>query len=93
MSGRAKRVLVYTVALLVAPLPVMPFERGTPAFVLSLVPCGLVIASASFYVLRGELRLKARGLLGNKLVASSFITLLFGAAMLVGAVVHLCVNL
>jgi hypothetical protein len=93
MSGRARRVLVYTAALLVAPLPVMPFERGTRAFVLSLAPCGLFIAVASFYVLRGELTLRARGLLGNKLVAASLITLLFGAALLAGAVVHMCVNL
>jgi len=48
MSERARRVLVYTVALLASPLPVMPFERGTRAFALSLVPCGLFIEEVRF---------------------------------------------
>ena len=93
MSGRAKRVLVYTVALLTAPLPVMPFEKGTREFALAVAACGLVLSLGSFYVLRGELRLKARGLLGAKLVATSVITLAFGAALLAGSVVYLVVNL
>jgi hypothetical protein len=89
MSGRAKRILVYTVGLLVAPLPVMPFEKGTPAFALSLVPCGLFIVAASVYVLRGELEFRSRGLLGLKLIAATLITLAFGAALAVGSVVYL----
>ena len=89
MSGRAKRVLVYTASLLAAPLPVMPYEKGTREFMLALAVCGLVLALGSFYALRGELKHKALGLLGNKLVASSAITLLFGASLLVGSVVYL----
>lgn len=89
MSGRAKRVLVYTAALLTAPLPVMPWERGTHEFALSLAPCGLILALGSLYALRGELRQQARGLLGQKIVAASGITLLFGASLLVGSVVYL----
>ena len=88
MSGRTKRVLVYTAALLTAPLPLMPWERGTREFVIALVPCGLVLALGSYYVLRGEWG-RPRGLLGNKLVASSSITLLFGASLFVGALVYL----
>lgn len=88
MSERARRVLVYTIALLASPLPVMPFERGTRAFALSLVPCGLFIVVASFYVLRGELRPGSRGLLGMKLIATTLITLVFGAALAVGSVVY-----
>ena len=89
MSGRARRVLVYTASLLAAPLPVMPYEKGTREFAFALAACGLVVTLGSFYVLRGELRLRARGLLGAKLVASSLITLLFGAALLAGSVVYL----
>jgi hypothetical protein len=89
MSGRSKRVLVYTVSLLAAPLPVMPWAKGTYEFVVSLVPCGVILALGSFYALRGELRLRARGLLGQKLVAASAITLLFGAALFVGSLVYL----
>ena len=89
MSGRGKRVFIYTVALLVAPMPVMPFERGTLEFAFSLIPCGLILAIASFYVAAGELRVSPRGLLGNKLLASSVITCLFGAAISVGAIVYL----
>jgi hypothetical protein len=89
MSGRAKRVIVYTAALLGAPLPVMPYVKGTREFALALVACGAILSLASFYVARGELQLKARGLLGNKLVASSLITLLFGLGMVIGAIIYL----
>ena len=88
-SGRGRRVIVYTAALLFAPLPVMPFERGTREFALALIACGTALALASFYVARGELRLKARSLLGNKMLASSIITLLFGALLVVGSVAFL----
>lgn len=89
MSGRAKRVLVYTVSLLVAPLPVMPYEKGTREFAFAVLACGAVLSLASFYVARGEMRLKARDLLGMKLLASSLITLLFGVTILVGSIVYL----
>jgi hypothetical protein len=88
ISGRAKRVLVYTASLLFAPVPVMPFEKGTRLYVLALMACGAILSLASFYVVRGELRLKARGLVGNKLLAASLITLLFGLSMLLGSVVY-----
>lgn len=89
ISGRAKRVLVYTVALLTAPLPVMPYAVGTREYALALAACGAILSLASFYVVRGESKLKARGLLGNKLLASSLITLLFGVGLLLGAIVYL----
>lgn len=89
MSGRGKRVLVYTASLLTAPLPVMPYVKGTREFALALIACGVILSMGSFYVARGELKLKARGLLGNKLVAASLITLLFGLGMLVGSLVYL----
>jgi hypothetical protein len=85
MSGRGKRVLVYTAALLCAPLPVMPYAPGTREFAAAVSACGAVLVAASFYVARGELRLRARGLVGTKLLASSLITLVFGLGMLVGA--------
>ena len=89
MSGRAKRVLVLTASLLAAPLPVMPFEKGTREFALSLAACGLVLALGSLYVLRGEWRDRPLGLLGQKLVATSSILLLFGASLLAGSVIYL----
>ena len=89
MSDRAKRVLVYTASLLLAPIPVMPFERGTREFAWSLVPCGIILALASFYVARGEIRNKAHDLLGMKLIGASVITLLCGATMFVGTLVYL----
>lgn len=92
MSERAKRILVYTVALLAVPLPVIPFERGTPEFALTLVPCGLFIAAASFYVLRGELQLRSHGLLSLKLIVTTLITLAFGLALATGSVVYIFVN-
>ena len=88
MSGRGKRVLVYTASLLAAPLPVMPFERGTREFAFALIACGLALSLGSFYVVRGEWR-GPRGPLGDRLLASSLITLLFGASLFLGSVVYL----
>ncbi len=92
MSGRAKRVLVLTVSLLTASLPVMPFEKGTREFALSLVACGLLLSLGSLYVLREELRHRPLGLLGQKLVATSSILLLFGASLFVGSVIYLLLD-
>ncbi|HEX5709043.1 MAG TPA: hypothetical protein VFX96_17205 [Pyrinomonadaceae bacterium] len=89
MKGRAKRVLVYTVSILVAPLPLMPFVVGTREFALALIVTAAVLAPASFYVLRGEMRVKPRGLLGNKLLASSLITFVFAVALFVGSLIYL----
>lgn len=88
-DSRGRRVLVYTLSLLIAPLPVMPYASGTREFALAVAACGVILSLGSFYVVRGESRLKARGLLGNKLLATSLITLVFGAAMIVGAVLYL----
>jgi hypothetical protein len=82
-------VLVYTAALLLAPLPVMPFAPGTREFVWAVGACGALLAAASYYVARGEWRLGHRGSLGFKLLAASLITLLFGTALVAGSFVHL----
>lgn len=88
LSGRARRVLVYTAALLIAPMPVMPYEKGEREFAWAVMVCGAILALASFYVMRGELRLKYRGLLSYKLLASSIITLLFGISLLAGSILY-----
>lgn len=93
ISGRAKRVLVYTASLLTAPMLVMPYEKGTREFALAVMACGAILTLSSFYTVQGEMRIKARALLGNKLLASSLITLLFGMSMLVGALVYLGLRL
>jgi hypothetical protein len=89
IDGRGKRVLVYTAALLLAPLPVMPFAPGTREFAWAVAACGAALAAASYYVARGEWRLEHRGLLGNKLLAASLITLVFGVSLVAGSVVYL----
>lgn len=78
---------VYTATLLLSPLPMMPFERGTREFALSLIACGTLLAAGSLYTLIGERR--SRSLLGMKLIAASAITLLFAASLLVGSLVYL----
>ncbi len=70
-------------------MPVMPYEKGTREYALAVMACGAILSLSSFYVVRGEMRLKHRGLLGNKLLASSLITLLFGMLMLCGSIVYL----
>jgi hypothetical protein len=67
----------------------MPFEKGTSEFAWAVGACGTALAAASYYVARGEWRLKHRGLLGNKLLAASLLTLLFGMALAAGSVVYL----
>jgi len=67
----------------------MPYEKGTREFALALIACGVTLSLASFYVVQGEMRLKARGLLGNKLLAASLITLLFGMSLVVGSILYL----
>ena len=67
----------------------MPFEVGTREFAWSLVPCSIILSLGSFYVARGELRTKARDLLGMKLISASVITLLFGVFMFVGTLIYL----
>ena len=89
MSNRGKRVLVYTAALLIAPLPVIPFVPGTREFAFALIICGTILSLSSIYVARGEMRGSGRDLLGNKLIATSLITLVFGLSMFVGAIVYL----
>jgi heme/copper-type cytochrome/quinol oxidase subunit 3 len=89
LSGRAGRVLVYTASLLTAPMPVMPYVRGTREYAWAVMACGAILTLSSFYVVRGEMRVKHRGLLGNKLLAASLITMLFGVLMVAGAIVYL----
>ena len=89
ISGRAKRVIVYTASLLIAPMPIMPYEKGTREYALAIMVCSIILIVSSSYVVRGEMRLTARSLVGNKLLAASLITLLFGMLMLVGAIVYL----
>ena len=88
MSGRARRVLIYTATLLLAPLPVMPYARGTREFALAVSACGALLILSSLYVARGELRLRHRGPLGDKLLASSLITLVFGLGVFVWSIVY-----
>lgn len=89
LGGRARRVLIYTASLLVAPMPLMPFAKGTREYALAGAACGAILALSSFYVLRGELRLKARGTLGDKLVAASLITLVFALSILAVSIAYL----
>ncbi|HEY0081009.1 MAG TPA: hypothetical protein VGB73_20560 [Pyrinomonadaceae bacterium] len=89
LSGRAKRVLVYTCALLLSPMPLMPYVPGTREFALALIPCAVMLTLASFYVVRGEWRVKARPLVGQKLLAASVITFGFGLSLLAGAIAFL----
>ena len=89
ISGRAKRVLVYTASLLIAPMPVMPFVKGEREFAWAVMACGLILSLGSYYVVAGEMKVKPRGLLGNKMLISSLITLLFGMALLFGSLVYL----
>jgi hypothetical protein len=67
----------------------MPFEKGTREYALAIMACGAILILSSSYVVRGELRLTPRSLVGNKLLAASLTTLLFGVFMLLGSIVYL----
>jgi hypothetical protein len=51
-SGRAKRVILYTGSLLIAPMPVMPYAKGTREFAFAVLACGAILSLSSFYVAR-----------------------------------------
>jgi hypothetical protein len=89
MSGRARRVIIYTAALLLAPMPVMPFVKGTREFALAVLACGVILSAGSFYAARGEWRVRPRSLLGNKLLAASAITWVFGGGLVAWSAVWL----
>jgi hypothetical protein len=89
MSGRAKRILVYTATLLIAPTPLMPYVKGTWEFALGALACGVILSAGSLYAARGEWRVRPRGLVGNKLLAASAITWLFGVGLVAWSVVWL----
>lgn len=89
MNAETKRVVLYTAAILLTPLPLIPFERGTRGFALTLAACGAALALASYYVVRGEWPRKGRPLWATKMLASAVITLLFGAGLVLGSVVYL----
>ena len=67
----------------------MAYEKGTRGFALAVLACGVILSLSSFYVVAGERRLKARSLLGHKLLATASITLLFGLFMAMGSMVFL----
>lgn len=90
MSGRARRVIVYTATLLCAPVPLMPFEKGTREFAVALLVCGAALSGGSFYAARGEWRERFRPLVGTKILVSSVITLLVGVSLVAGALAYLC---
>jgi hypothetical protein len=68
---------------------VMPFSQGSRDFAWALIGFSAILICSSFYVLRGEMQIKSRSLLGNKLMATSLITLLFAIFLLVGSIVRL----
>ena len=69
----------------------MSFERGTREFTFAVLACGTVLSLTSFYVARGEARLKARPLVGTKILVASISTLLLGALLVVGSVAFLLI--
>ncbi len=89
LNERTKRVLVYTASLLVAPLPLMPYDKGTRAFTLALVVCSTILMLSSYYVVHRELPLKHRPLFATKMLVAAFFTLVFAIALLVAALIHL----
>jgi len=60
--------------------------------VLAIMACGAILSLSSFYVARGESRIKPRLLVGTKLLVSSIITLLFGLFLLAGGLWYLSLS-
>jgi hypothetical protein len=91
-SSRSQRVIAYAASLLAAPLPLIPYERAEHAFVFALIATGVILASGSLYVAYGEWRLEHRSLLGNKLLVSGIITLIFALCIIGGSLLYLARN-
>jgi hypothetical protein len=89
VTAASRRVLVYTLTLLVSPMPAMPFVRGTRPFVLSLLACALMLMAGSYYAVRGEFGRRGRPLYATKMLIAAVMTLTFGAGIFVGSLVWL----
>ena len=81
--------MIYTASLLLSPLPLMPYAKGTREFALAALACGVILSAGSFYAARGEWRVRPRSLVGNKLLAASAMTWLFGVGLVAWSVVWL----
>ena len=81
--------MIYTASLLLSPQLVMPYAKGTREFALAALVCGVILSAGSFYAARGEWGVRPRSLLGNKLLAASALTWLFGVGLVAWSVVWL----
>ena len=86
MQHRTRRMLVYTLALLMGFIPMMPFERGTRAFALAGLVSGAIIAAAGIYVIRGERDARWRPMWARKLLAAAWVTTIAAVILLAIAV-------
>ena len=80
MRDRSRRVLIYTAAILIAPLPLVPFERGTPEFRLALLASMALVMAAGAYVIRGEWG-RPRPMYATKLLIAAIITAIAAAVI------------
>ena len=89
MRPRSKRVLVYTLSLLLGFMPLMPFEPRTRAFHLALVVTCTILIASGLYVIRGERREKSRPMYALKLVIAATITTLTAVVVLLVSLITL----
>jgi len=84
-----KRVLIYTLSLLVAPMFLMPFEPRTPAFAAAAIPCSGVLFLGSHYVVRAYAPLRWSSFIGNRLLIAAYMTRIFAVGIAIFAVIFL----
>jgi hypothetical protein len=71
---RSRRVLVYTLSLLLGFMPLMPFEPRTREFQFALIATCAILIVSGLYVIRGERMEKSRPMYAVKLMIAATIT-------------------
>ena len=77
--------LVYTAALLVGFMPMMPFERGTREFGLAALATCAIIGGAGLFVIRGERDAYWRPMWAQKMLAAAWVTTVAAGILLLRA--------
>ena len=83
MRPRPKRALLYTLALLLGFLPMMPFEPRSREFHYALTVSCAIFIGAGIYVIRGERAVQGRPLWARKMLAAAWVTTIAAAIVLV----------
>ena len=74
--------LVYTLTLLISPMPLMPFSSRSPEYPWALLTTSVLLVAGSAFVVRGEWG-RPRPLYATKMLIAAVMTLALGIGLFV----------